>query len=184
MRAAGVSERNTFIDKASGKDFEDRAEYQTMLKMLRKGDVVIVKSIDRLGRNYSEILEQWRYITQEVGAGIRVLDIPLLDTTANTEGLDYRFIADLMLQILCYVAEKERLHIKQRQAEGIALAQAQGKRFGRPKAEKPANWDSVYFQWTCKNITAVAAMRMLGLKNNTFYKFVADERKKEREIFS
>jgi len=175
MKKAGVDERNIYIDKASGKDFE-RREYKALVGRLREGDLIIVKSIDRLGRNYSEILEQWRYITQEIKAHIRVLDIPLLDTTANTQTLDSRFIADLMLQILCYVSEKERRHIKQRQAEGIALAKAQGKRLGRPTVERPDNWCEIYAQWLNKEITAVKAMRVLGLKTNTFYRFVDEER--------
>jgi DNA invertase Pin-like site-specific DNA recombinase len=181
MRAAGVDERNIYIDKASGKDFE-RSEYKALVARLREGDLVIVKSIDRLGRDYSEILEQWRHITQEVKAHIRVLDIPLLDTTANTQTLDSRFIADLMLQILCYVSEKERRHIKQRQAEGIALAKAQGRRLGRPTVERPDNWGEIYAQWFAKDITAVAAMKSLGLKSNTFYKFVKEESHRRREM--
>ena len=121
MKNQGIEERNIYVDKASGKNF-DRVEYKALLHQLREGDLVVVKSIDRFGRNYTEILEQWRYITNEINADIKVLDIPLLDTTISVQTLDNRFIADLMLQILCYVSEKERRFIKQRQAEGIALA--------------------------------------------------------------
>lgn len=179
MKKAGVEERNIIIDKQSGKNFQ-REQYTALLQRLREGDLIIVKSIDRLGRNYNDILEQWRYITQELKVNIRVLDIPLLDTTTNAQTLDTRFIADLMLQILCYVAEKERRHIKQRQAEGIALAKAQGKELGRPKIQKPEQWDEIYKKWVNKEITAVAAQKVLGLKNNMFYTFVAQEREKEQ----
>lgn len=174
MKNQGIDERNIFTDKASGKDFE-RADYKALLRQLREGDLVVIKSIDRLGRNYSDILEQWRYITQEIKADIRVLDIPLLDTTANSQTLDNRFIADLMLQILCYVSEKERRFIKQRQAEGIALAKKEGRMIGRPKIQKPDNWNEIYIKWVNKEITAIHAMKELNLKTNTFYTFVKAE---------
>lgn len=177
MKKAGVDERNIFIDKASGKDF-DRKEYAALISRMREGDILIVKSIDRLGRDYGMILEQWRHITQELKANIRVLDIPLLDTTANTQTLDNRFIADLMLQILCYVSEKERRYIKQRQAEGIALAKANGQELGRPKIQKPEQWDEIYRQWKDKKIQAAKAMEILELKPNTFYNFVNEEKEK------
>jgi DNA invertase Pin-like site-specific DNA recombinase len=175
LRTEGVDERNIYIEKRSGKDF-NRDEYKNMLGRVRAGDLIIVTSIDRLGRNYNDILEQWRYITQTLKSNIRVLDMPLLDTSTNPESLDSRFIADLVLQILSYVAEKERRHIRQRQAEGIALAKAEGRLKGRPKVQKPDQWDDIYLQWVNKEITAVAAMQVLGLKSNTFYSFVAQER--------
>ena len=175
MKAEGVDERNIYIEKKSGKDF-NREQYNNLLGRLRENDTLIVTSIDRLGRNYNDILEQWRHITQTLKANIRVLDMPLLDTSANVQSLDTRFVADLVLQILSYVAEKERRHIKQRQAEGIALAKAQGKIQGRPKVQKPEQWPEIYRQWVNKDITAVAAMKVLGLKTNTFYSFVAQER--------
>lgn len=179
MIKAGVDERNIYIDKASGKDF-DRKEYTTLIDRMREGDLLVIKSIDRLGRDYGMILEQWRYITQEIKANIRVLDIPLLNTSANSQTLDNRFIADLMLQILCYVSEKERRYIKQRQAEGIALAKAKGQPIGRPKIQKPEQWEEIYRQWKDKKITAVAAMKVLDLKPNTFYNFVNEERENEK----
>ena len=175
MKTEGVDERNIYIEKKSGKDF-NREQYNNLLGRLREGDILIVTSIDRLGRNYNDILEQWRHITQSLKANIKVLDMPLLDTSANVQSLDTRFVADLVLQILSYVAEKERRHIKQRQAEGIALAKAQGKMQGRPKVQKPEQWPEIYRQWVNKDITAVAAMKVLGLKTNTFYSFVAQER--------
>ena len=178
LKEAGVDERDIYIEKKSGKDF-NREVYNNLLGRVRDGDIIIITSIDRLGRNYSDILNQWRYITQELKANIRVLDMPLLDTSSNPESLDSRFIADLVLQILSYVAEKERRHLKQRQAEGIALAQAEGRYNGRPKIDKPERWNEIYLLWVNKEITAKAAMNVLGLKNNTFYSFVAQEREKE-----
>ena len=177
LKAQGVDERNIYIEKKSGKNF-DREQYKHMLDRLREGDLIIVTSIDRLGRCYNDILEQWRHITQTLKANIRVLDMPLLDTSKNPETLESSFIAELVLQILSYVAEKERRHIRQRQAEGIALAKAEGRIKGRPKVQKPEQWDEVYTKWVNKDITAVAAMKELGLKTNTFYSFVAQEQKK------
>jgi len=183
---AGVEEQNIIIDKESGKDF-NRKEYQRLIhSLLREGDTLVVCSIDRLGRNYGEIVEQWKHITQTLGANIKVLDMPLLDTTANPQTLDSRFIADLVLQILSYVAEKERVNIRRRQRQGIdAMQIVDGKRVssktgapvGRPRAERPAQWDEIYARWVNKDITAVEAMKVLGLKANTFYKFVGEERK-------
>lgn len=175
LKEFGISERDIYIDKISGKSF-DRPEYQRLLNVIRKGDLVVVSSLDRLGRNYTEVQEQWRYITNELGADLKVLDMPLLDTTVNKDTIDSRFISDLVLQILSYVAAKERENIKARQAQGIANAKAQGKVLGRPRAEKPEQWDEIYTQWKNKQITAVAAMTVLGLKPNTFYKFVNEEK--------
>ena len=143
MQEFGVSEKNIFLDKLSGKDFE-RTQYKRLLRKLRPGDVVVIKSIDRLGRNYGEIQEQWRLITKEKRADIVVLDMPLLDTRQKAEDLTGTFIADLVLQILCYVAQVERENIKQRQAEGIAAAKARGVKFGREKKPIP---DRFYILW-------------------------------------
>lgn len=170
LKEFGVQDRDIYIDKQSGKDF-NRVEYQRMLNCIRKDDLLVVLSIDRLGRNYTEIQEQWRYITDTLNADIKVLDMPLLDTRANGDTIDSRFVSDLTLQILSYVAQKERESIKVRQAQGIAAAKAQGKVLGRPKATYPDNWEEVYRQWhERKEITAKAAMERLGLKRNTFYK--------------
>ena len=171
LKDAGVFERDIFVDKQSGKDFA-RPQYQTLLNCIREGDVVVILSIDRLGRNYDAIMKEWRRITQELGANIRVLDMPLLDTTRGGDSLDGRFIADLVLQILSYVAEKERENIKRRQAQGIATAKAQGKQMGRPRIPLPLAFPSVYNRWKAKEITAKGAMQELGLKPNTFYNFV------------
>ena len=177
LLAYGIDRRNIKTDKASGKDF-NRPAYMSLVGTehteaeLRQGDLLVILSIDRLGRNYTEIMEQWRHITQIIGADIKVLDMPLLDTRQNEKTLDNRFIADLVLQILSYVAQKERENIKKRQAQGIAVAKAQGKHLGRPKAEYPDNWQDVYDQWKSGNITAVVAMDEMKLKKNTFYKLI------------
>ena len=189
LKAEGIDERDIYLDKKSGGDF-DREQYKAMLHALREGDLLVIDSIDRLGRDYSEILEQWKRITQTIKANIKVLDMPLLDTSTNPQTLDNRFIADLVLQILSYVAEKERRNMRRRQRQGIdAMPMVDGKRVsvktgipvGRPKAERPAQWGEVYAQWVNKEITAVKAMEVLGLKTNTFYKFVGEERSKGRE---
>ena len=183
MLDAGIDERNIYIDKKSGKDF-DREQYKALIGRLREGDLVVIPSLDRLGRNYIEIQKEWQNITQEVKADIKILDMPLLDTSTATENLDRRFIADLVLQILCYTAEKERENIRKRQRQGIdVMPVVDGKRVsmrtgrptGRPKAVKPDNWNEIYEQWQNKQITAVKAMEILGLKPNTFYKFAAEE---------
>ena len=149
--------------------------------MLRKNDLLIVYSIDRLGRNYSEIMKQWKYITQEIQADIKVLDMPLLDTSKQDNSLDNRFVAELVLQILSYVAQKERENIKIRQAQGIKIAKEKGKHLGRPSAEFPLNWKEVYSEWKNKDITAVEAMKRMELKKNTFYNLVKRyENEKER----
>lgn len=173
LKEFGILDRDIYVDKQSGKDF-NRAEYQRLMNVLRKGDLLVVQSIDRLGRNYAEIQEQWQYITNDMEVDIKVLDMPLLDTRTNGENIDSRFISDLVLQILSYVAQKERDNIRKRQAQGIANAKAQGKVLGRPKAVYPINWDEVYTLWRDKKITAKVAMERTGLKRNTFYKFVKE----------
>lgn len=183
LKEFGVSERDIYIDKISGKNF-DRPEYRRLLNVIRGGDLVVVLSLDRLGRNYTEVQEQWRYITNELKADIKVLDMPLLDTRVSKDTIDNRFIADLVLQILSYVEAKEREQNKARQAQGIAAAKALGKHLGRPKAQRPEQWDKIYIQWKNKQITAVAAMKILDLKPNTFYKFVNEEKLKLHNEFN
>ena len=173
LKEFGIAERDIYIDKQSGKNFE-RPEYKRLLNVIRRGDLVVVLSLDRLGRNYTEVQEQWRHIVNELGADIKVLDMPLLDTRVNSDNIDTRFVSDLVLQILSYVAQKERENIKSRQAQGIAYAKAKGKHIGRPKAEYPLNWGEVYSLWhNQKSITAKEAMERTGLKRNTFYKLAA-----------
>ena len=168
MLGLGINERDIFVDKCSGKNF-DRPQYQALKVQLREGDVLVIKSIDRLGRNYKQICEEWREITREIKANIKVLDMPVLDTT-RTEGLIGEVISDIVLQLLSYVAEQERAFIKQRQAEGIQLAKEKGKRLGKPPIEYPENWDNVYKVWKSGAITAREAMKQLNLKPTSFYK--------------
>ena len=167
MKDFGVSESNIYLDKQSGKDFHRQA-YRKLLKKLKPDDTLIIKSIDRLGRNYSEILEQWRIITKDKQTAIVVLDIPLLDTRQKERDLTGTFIADLVLQILSYVAQTEREFIKQRQAEGIEAAKIRGVRFGRPLMERPPTFTEVLEAWERREISAREAGRRLGINYKTF----------------
>lgn len=170
-------DRYIITDKASGKDF-NRKGYnslvgtETTAPLLHEGDLLIICSLDRLGRNYTEIKQQWELITNSLRADIKVLDMPLLDTSTTNNSLDGRFIADLVLQILSYTAEKERENIKKRQRQGIDTAKASGKHLGRPNATYPENWEQVYNNWKSGTITATAAMQQLEMKRTTFYKLV------------
>ena len=168
MLALGINERDIFVDKCSGKDF-DRPQYKALKLQLREGDVLVIKSIDRLGRNYKQICEEWREIVRDIKANIKVVDMPILDTT-RTDGLIGEVISDIVLQLLGYVAEQERAFIKQRQAEGIKLAKEKGKRLGKPSIEYPDNWQEVYLVWKSGSITAREAMKRLNLKPTSFYK--------------
>ena len=170
---ANVEAEHIFVDKKSGKDFE-REEYQKLRAQLKKGDVLTVKSIDRLGRNYNEIIQEWKFITKEIQGHIKVIDMPLLDTTVSGRDLTGTFISDIVLQILSYVAEQERANIRQRQMEGIALAKAQGRRLGRPRTELPAKFDEVYKKWKNKDVSLEKALKLLGLKRTTFYNFARE----------
>lgn len=171
MRELGIDERHIFIDKESGKDF-DREQYQAMLAMLREGDLVYIPSIDRLGRNYKETKEQWAVITQDKKADIVVLDMPILDTR-NDKDLTGTLISDIVLQLLSYVAERERDNIKTRQAEGIAIAKAQGKYQGRkPKEIDKDLFEKLYGEVKRKERTATYAMQKMGVKRTTWYVLV------------
>ena len=161
MREAGVSEGSVFMDKQSGKDF-DRPQYRKLVRKLKPDDTLVVKSIDRLGRNYEEILEQWRVITKEKRAAIVVLDMPLLDTRQGRD-LTGTLIADVVLQLLSYVAQTEREFIRQRQAEGIAAAKARGVRFGRRPLERPAEFERICAEWAAGGLSARAAAQKLGI---------------------
>lgn len=169
LREMEVPEKNIFLDKQSGKNFE-RANYQRLTRRLKEGDTLVVKSIDRLGRNYNEILEQWRIITKEKRAAIVVLDMPLLDTRKNRD-LTGTLIADIVLQLLSYVAQTEREFIRQRQAEGIAVAKAQGVRFGRPPLAQPKEFPAVHQAWLKKEISAREAARRLSVTHKTFLRW-------------
>lgn len=172
LRGCEVPEQNLYVDKQSGKDFE-RPEYRRMLKRLKRDDLLYVKSIDRLGRNYGEILDQWRLLTKEKGVDIVVLDMPLLDTRSGKD-LMGTFIADLVLQILSFVAENERANIRQRQAEGIAAAKARGVPFGRPALPLPENFGQVVAQWRNKEIDFASALEQTGMRPATFYRRLKD----------
>lgn len=166
----GIEERDIYIDKQSGKDFE-RDNYIILKKILRENDLLVIKSIDRLGRSYEKIVEEWKEIVNIIKADIVVLDMELLDTRKNKDLLG-TFISDLVLQILSYVAEVERTAIKQRQKEGISNALNKGVVFGRPKIKKPIDFDAVVDRWRRKEIKAVEAMKLLDLKPNSFYKLL------------
>lgn len=168
LTAYGVPIDRIYIDKQSGKDF-NRKEYRRLFRNLKKDDLLVIKSIDRLGRNYQEIQEEWRKITKKKGADIVVLDMPLLDTTKSKDLLG-TFIADLVLQLLSFVAENERINIKQRQREGIVAAQKRGVRFGRPPLEMPDEYEEYYKMWRDKKITAKQAAEILGIPLWAFYK--------------
>ena len=169
MEAENIKKQNIYIDKISGKGF-DRPQYCRMLKKLKAGDIVVIKSIDRLGRNYNEILEQWRIIIKEKCADIQVIDMPLLNTNQRSDNLTGVFISDLVLQILAYVAETERTFIRQRQAEGIAVAKRKGKKFGRNKNVLPENFLEYYQKWNNKEITIRQAAEALNMNYSTFYR--------------
>jgi DNA invertase Pin-like site-specific DNA recombinase len=166
MRERHIPEKNIFIDKMSGKDF-NRPAYKRLIRRMKKDDLLYIKSIDRLGRNYEEIIEQWRYLTKIKKADICVIDMPLLDTRVGKD-LMGTFLADLVLQILSFVADNERRMIKERQAEGIAAAKKRGVKFGRPQIPLPENFSDVYERWKSGQITAVAAAKELGMPRSTF----------------
>lgn len=178
LRGKGISDRRLYIDKQSGKDF-DRPKYKRLVRRLRPGDVLYVLSIDRLGRNYKEIQEQWRLLTKEKGVEICVLDMPLLDTRQGKDLLG-TFIADLVLQILSFVAQSERESIKKRQAEGIAAAKARGVRFGRPPRPLPDNFYEIHTAWRNKKIVLRQAAEACGMPEGTFYAKAIKFEKKEQ----
>ena len=166
MEGLGIPEKNLFMDKQSGKDF-DRPMYKRMLRRMKKDDLLYIKSIDRLGRNYEEIQNQWRILTKEKGVDICVLDMPLLDTRRGKD-LMGTFLSDIVLQVLSFVAENERTNIRQRQAEGIEAAKAKGIRFGRPPQPLPENFHSCYQRWKSGEITGTAAAKECSMPLSTF----------------
>lgn len=172
FKELGIDERDIYIDKQSGRDF-NRKQFNILKNVLRENDLLVIKSIDRLGRNYNMIIDEWKDITKNIKADILVIDMPLLDTRNNKDLLG-TFISDLVLQILSYVAEQERTFIKQRQKEGISNALNNGVKFGRPKIEKPQNFDNVVSMWKNKEIKGKEAMQLLGLKPNTFYSMIKE----------
>ncbi|QWG56867.1 recombinase family protein [Bacillus mycoides] len=179
MKEVGISDRDIFIDKQSGKDF-NREKYQSIKHHLRAGDILYIHSLDRFGRNKEEILNEWTDITKNIKADIVVLDMPLLDTTKYQDSLG-TFISDLVLQILSWLAEEERERIKKRQKEGIEVALKNGVQFGRPKAEITDIFKDVYSQWKAGRITATEAMKRADMKRTTFYKLVREYEEQQNE---
>lgn len=178
IREVGVLQSNIYIDKQSGKNFE-RPAYKEMVRRLRTGDLLYVLSIDRLGRNYEEIQNQWRILTKEIGIDICVLDMPLLDTR-NGKDLMGTFIADLVLQILSFVAQSERENIRKRQAEGIAAAKARGVKFGRPEKHVPENFAALVNAWESKKLTTSQVLSACKMSESTFYRRLREFRIRSR----
>ena len=174
LHEAAVLERNIFMDKQSGKDF-DRPNYKKLVKKLKAGDLLYVLSIDRLGRNYEEIQTQWRILTKEIGIDICVLDMPLLDTR-NGKDLMGKFIADLVLQNLSFVAQRERENIRKRQAEGIAAAKAKGIKFGRPEKSVPNDFSKIVKAWEQKKLTLAEVLKQCNISESTFYRKLREYR--------
>lgn len=175
LKEFGIEERYIFIDKESGKDF-NRNQYQLLKMALRENDLLVIKSIDRLGRNYNMIIDEWKEITKDIKADIKVLDMPILDTSNNKELLG-NVISDIVLSLLSYVAQQERDFIKQRQKEGIENAMKKGKKFGRPKIDRPINFDEVVNKWNNKMLSTKEALLELNLKPNVFYNFINIDKK-------
>lgn len=175
LREYCVSEKNIYIDKVSGKDF-NRPQYRKLMRNIKPGDILVIKSIDRLGRNYEEILVQWRMITKEKAVDIVVLDMPLLDTRKSGHDLTGTFIADLVLQILSYVAQTERENIRQRQREGIIAAKLRGVKFGRPEKPVPDKFWKLKDDWENKKISSRAAARELSIAQDTFLRWAHDKK--------
>lgn len=172
MDAKNVPRKNIFMDKQSGKDFE-RPQYKRLVRKIKRGDLLYLLSIDRLGRNYKEVQEQWRILTKDKGVDICVIDMPLLDTR-TAKDLMGTFIADLVLQILSFVAENERANIKKRQAQGIAAAKARGVRFGRPEKPVPKNFVDIVRQWERHEISTPEALRLCDMSRPTFYRKIRE----------
>lgn len=179
LKKAGVSASHIFMDKQSGKDFH-RANYEKLVSILQEGDLLYIMSIDRLGRNYAEIQNQWRMLTKEIGIDICVIDMPLLDTR-NGKDLMGTFIADLVLQILSFVAENERENIRKRQKQGIAAAKKRGVRFGRPEAKVPDNFKSIVRAWERGNIKIDEVLEKCQMSKSTFYRRLHKMRLKQRD---
>ena len=170
IKTLDIDDKYIYIDKESGKDF-DRTKYQKLIKKLKKDDLLVIKSIDRLGRNYHMILEEWARITKTIGADIKVLDMPLLDTRIEGKNLVGKFISDIVLQVLSFVAQNERENICQRQAEGIRITKANGVHMGRPKYKLPANFEEIVCRFHNKEITHVEAAKLLNMTHGIFFKY-------------
>ena len=175
LKELNIDDKFIYIDKESGKDF-DRTNYQKLIKKLKKDDLLIVKSIDRLGRNYHMILEEWSRITKTIGADIKVLDMPLLNTRIEGKNLVGKFISDIVLQVLSFVAENERINIKTRQAEGIKIAKEKGVKFGRPKVVIPDNTNEILDRYINHELTNTEAATLIGVSRGTFFRLVKSRR--------
>ena len=175
IKEFGVDDKFIYVDKESGKDF-DRTNYKKLIKKLKKDDLLIVKSIDRLGRNYKMILDEWAYITKVKEADIKVLDMPLLDTRIEGKNLVGKFISDIVLQVLSFVAENERNNIRERQAEGIRIAKEKGVKFGRPKASTPPNTNKILDKYINHEITNTEATAIIGVSRGTFFRLVKERK--------
>jgi len=181
LEETNISFKKIYVDKRSGKDFE-RPQYKRLIRILKEGDVVFIKSIDRLGRNYDEIIEQWQLITKKIKADIVILDMPLLDTRNKEVGLTGKFVADLVLQILSYVAQTERESIKQRQKEGIAAAKKRGVKFGPKHKPIPEGFEEMKNRWLRKEITIKVASATLGIPPSTFHRWCKENNKEPFSI--
>ena len=170
IKKLNIDDKFIYIDKESGKDFE-RKNYKRLIKKLKANDLVIIKSIDRLGRNYDMIIEEWSKITKKIGANIKVIDMPLLDTS-NENDLIRKFTSDIVLQILSFVAENERINIKERQAEGIKIAKEKGIKFGRPKVNLPQNYIEIFYGYLCKDLSCEKAIELLEVSRGTFFRLL------------
>lgn len=175
IKALDINDKNIYIDKESGKDF-DRTNYKKLIKKLKKDDLLIIKSIDRLGRNYHMILDEWARITKNIEADIKVLDMPLLDTRIKNGNLVGKFISDIVLQVLSFVAENERNNIKERQAEGIRIAKEKGVRFGRPKISTPSNTNEILDKYINHEITNIKAAKLIEVSRGTFFRLVKERK--------
>ncbi len=175
IKALGIDDKYIYIDKESGKDF-DRTKYQKLIKKLKKDDLLIIKSIDHLGRNYHMILEEWSRITKTIGADIKVLDMPLLDTRIEGKNLVGKFISDMVLQVLSFVVKNERTNIRQRQAEGIRIAKEKGVKFGRPKAILPPNTNDVLDKYINKEINNMETAKLIIVSRETLFRLVKERK--------
>lgn len=181
LREFGIEERNIYIDKISGASFE-RPKYKRLIRKMKQGDALVVKSIDRLGRNYNEIQEQWRMITKEKNIDIVVLDMPLLDTRKKDDDITQVFVADLVLQILSYVAQVERENIHQRQAEGIAAAKARGVRFGRERIVLPENFIEIKEKYLNGELSVRKAAEICEMNYGTFYRYATESQNMLKKV--
>ena len=175
IKTLDIEDKYIYIDKESGKDF-NRTNYQRLIKKIKKDDLLIIKSIDRLGRNYHMILEEWTRITKTIGADIKVLDMPLLDTRIEGKNLVGKFISDIVLQVLSFVAENERNNIRERQMKGIRIAKEKGVRFGRPNKKLPSNTNEILDKYINHELSNIEAAKLIGVSRGTFFRLIKEKR--------